>query len=822
MATEAKSVTASRPTPLPAERLTRRCDPRIFSFASTAEVRPAEQLIGQERPIRALEFASSIESPGFNLFVQGLPGSGRHKMVRMYLRDKAAEEPTPPDWVYVNNFPVPHKPIAIGLPPGDGTRLKNAMNELIEELRASVPAIFESDEYQARLRAIDDAFQGEQQKAFNALQERASAQNVAVIRTPMGFAMAPTAGGKVLEPDVFNRLEESKRREIQEKIEALQKDLADVLRNIPRLDKERRKKIKDLNTEIAEDAIAQSLGEIDRAFADHPKVMEYLKAVRTDLLDNMEIFAVQPHGDEDRETPSPTRERGQDDRYYRYRVNVLVGRDGPDRGAKGAPYVYEDHPAMSNLVGRVEHLPQMGALITNFNLIKPGVLHQANGGYLVLDARRLLMEPLAWEALKRALRSREIKIESPSDYLSLVSTITLQPDAIPLDVKVVLIGDRELYYLLSALDLDFPNLFKVAADFDDTMDWSENTCAAFPPVVAGICRSENLRDVTPDGVSRLVEHAARLAEDAEKLTLRLAPLADVLREANYWAGKRGSVQIGGEDVARAIAERIDRLDRMREVSQEAITRDLYLIDTSGAAVGQINGLVVISLGSFSFGRPSRITANVRMGAGRVVDIEREVALGGPLHSKGVLILSGYLSERYALDVPMSLGASLVFEQSYGGVDGDSASVAELFALLSAIAQVPLKQSIAVTGSVNQKGRVQPIGGVNEKIEGFFDICRKRGLSGEQGVMIPVSNEKHLMLRDDVVESCRRGEFRIYSVSTIDEGIEILTGLEAGARGENGTYPVGTVNRLVEDRLREFAQARRRFAAPGRLAEGDIP
>jgi len=497
-------------------------------------------------------------------------------------------------------------------------------------------------------------------------------------------------------------------------------------------------------------------------------------------------------------------------------VNVLVDHSE----SKGAPVVYEDHPTYNNLIGRIEHIAHMGALVTDFNLIKPGALHRANGGYLILDARQLLLQPYAWDGLKRALRSREVRIESLSQVLSLVSTVSLEPEPIPLDVKVVLIGERLLYYLLYQLDPDFGELFKVEADFNEEIPRTPENNLLYARLIGTIARKEGLRPFDRGAVARVIEHSARMADDAEKLSIHLLSTADLLREADYWAGVAGNGVVTADDVQRAIDAQIHRADRLRELVQEEIKRGTILIDTTGERVGQVNGLSVIQLGNFAFGRPNRITARVRLGKGEVVDIEREVELGGPIHSKGVLILSGFLGARYAAERPLSLSASLVFEQSYSGVEGDSASLAELCALLSSLAEVPIRQSLAVTGSVNQHGEVQAIGGVNEKIEGFFDVCKTRGLTGEQGVIIPATNVQHLMLRQDVIEAVKAGQFHIYPVQTVDQGIELLTGIPAGERDEEGNFPEGSINQLVEARLIELAEKQRAFAAPRKEAGGE--
>jgi lon-related putative ATP-dependent protease len=794
------------------DRLYRTCDAGRFRFRTTAEVGEVRALSSQPRAFDAVSFAVAIKERGYNLFVLGPPGSGKHWGVRDFLRQELAQGKPPSDWVYVNNFKTPHRPIAIELAPGRGTELSDAMEALIEDLRTGLPAVFESEDYQNRQGSIETALRQRQEEAFEALNEEAARESIAVVRTPQGFAMAPAPGGEVIKPEAFNALPAEERAAYEARVKALQEKLATILKSVPRWQKERRDQLRALNREVAGTIVENAVEELRNGFSDVAPVLAYLDELRADLIENALLFLAQD------EEQSPFAGTGlADGRFDRYRVNTLV-----DRSADATtPVVAEDHPTLGNLVGRVEHLQQQGALVTNFRLIKAGSLHHANGGYLLIDARSILTEPFAWQALKRALRVGAIRIESLGEQMSSIHTITLEPDPIPLDVKVVLFGDRQLYYLLSELDPDMRDLFKVMADFDDTAEWTDAGEDLYASLIAAVARRQELRPLDAGAVARAVEQAARNADDAQKISLHIGPLADLLREANYWAGSAASRTIGRAHIQRAIDERLARADRIRTNSQEMILRDIAMIDTDGEAVGQINGLSVLSLGEGTFGRPSRITARVRVGTGTVVDIEREVELGGPLHSKGVLILSGFLQARYALDVPISLAASLVFEQSYGGVDGDSASSAELYALLSALSGVPIRQSVAVTGSVNQLGEVQAIGGANHKIEGFFDICAERGLTGGQGVIIPQSNVQHLMLRHDVVEACRAGRFRVWSVATIDQGIEVLTGRPAGERAGDGGFPDGSISRLVEDRLISFARSRRAFGAgPGAHATAD--
>lgn len=804
--TQPASPKASRPDPLPTSELRRSVDPATLGFASTAELEPISGLIGQDRALKAIQFGTNMKAHDFNLFVLGPPASGKRTAVKQYLDLKAREAAPPADWVYVNNFENPNQPLAIKLPPGRARPLAKSMIAAIDELRNTLPAVFEGEEYQTRRRAIDEEFRSGQEEAFEALNKHAQQQNIAILRTPTGFAMAPMHEGKIVKPEVFNTLPEAMRKDVEARIESLQKELEQILEQVPKTEKARRLRVADLNAEVASHAVAAALDDIKSEFAGELAVLEYLDAAAKDLVRNVGLFLA-PSGEESEIVKQPA-DTARDVRFRRYMVNVMVANgDNPE---SGAPIYEELNPTYGNVIGRVEHIAQMGALVTDFLLIKPGALHRANGGYLLVDARKLLLSPFAWEALKRAIKSREIRIEQPSEMSGLISTQSLDPEPIPLDVKVVLIGDRTLYYLLSQADPDFDGLFKVQADFDDTIARSPDNDKAYARLIASIVRDHNLKPADAGAVARLIDEGARLADDREKLSIEIGRIADIVREADYWAGEAGHAQIQREDVIRAVEEHIQRSDRVRDRAQETINREIVLLDVKGTKVGQINGLSVLQIGSFSFGKPSRITARVRMGGGRVTDIEREVELGGPLHSKGVLILWSYLASVFAQDVPLALAATLVFEQSYGGVDGDSASSTELYALLSALSGVPIRQSLAVTGSVNQWGEVQAIGGVNQKIEGFFDVCLARGLTGDQGVLIPKSNVQHLMLRDEVVEAVQAGKFAIYAVSDINEGIEILTGVKAGERDAEGRFPAGTINRLVEDKLQTFAEKAREF------------
>jgi lon-related putative ATP-dependent protease len=797
--------------PLGPELLCQNCNPDQFSFETTVELAPLTEIIGQERAIEAMRFGIRIQREGYNLFAMGLHGTGKYTSIRQFLDEKAAAEPVPSDWCYVYNFEQPYRPRVLELPPGQAQAFCNDMKHLVEELHSVIPAAFEGEDYQALEQAIVEEFQQRQEKLFETLQEKGKEQGLALLRSQAGWGFAPMKDGQVISTEDFRNLPEEDQERLREAGAALEKELQATLKQIQQWEGERRERTKSLNRSVVKLAVEHLIDSRQEQYQELAAVVAYLDAVQEDVIENADDFR-KPGVDAGANlagVPLPRAAQGPPS-FRRYQVNILVNRGD----TQGAPVVYADNPTYAHLIGQVEHtLAQSGALVTDFNLIKAGALHQANGGYLILDAHKLLQQPYAWEQLKRALRARQIVIESPAQMTGLASTVSLEPEPIPLSVKIILLGDARLYYALHQFDPDFGELFKVVVDFAAEMDRTPDNNLLYARLIGTLAEKEGLRHFNGAAVARIIEHSARLVGHSEKLSTRMQNVADLLREADFWAQEAGRDVVGGDDVQQAIDAQVYRLDRVRERSQEQILEQTILIDTEGSQVGQVNGLSVLSVGNFAFGRPSRITARVRPGKGEVIDIEREVELGGPLHSKGVLELSSYLGSRYAPDRPLSLSASLVFEQSYGGVDGDSASSTELYALLSVLADVPLKQSLAVTGSVNQRGQVQAIGGVNEKIEGFFDLCRVRGLSGEHGVLIPASNVKHLMLRNDVVEAVAAGQFNIYPVETVDQGIEILTGLPAGERDKSGGFPQGSLNQLVEARLLKLADSWHAYSAP---------
>jgi len=802
-------------TPLTADQLYRRCDPDAFDFETTADLPDLTVMVGQDRAVEAVQFGVAMRRRGFNVFVLGPPGTGRHSFVRRYLVQRVSEQPTPPDRCYVNNFDEPRRPIALALPAGRGREFREDMARLVEEAYTTIPAAFESDEYRSRRQAIEEEFGKGQARRVQEITERARAKGIAIVQTPAGIAFAPIHDDKPLSPEEIEALSPDERRLLADRTQEVTDEVQAAMKAMPRLAREAREKVKALDREISLLAAGNLIDDLVEKYADVLGVVAYLVRVQSDLIDNVSLFVgggetsaesvVSAHAGTSAGQPSkdlPAKRR--------YAVNLIVDH----AGTTGAPLVFEENPTYQNLVGEVEYLAQQGALVTDFGLIRSGALHRANGGYLVLDAHKVLSQPFAWPALKQALEAQEIRIEPIGQAYSVVRTATLEPEPIPLDLKVILIGERWIYYWLLAADPDFAEFFRVAADFDDRMDRTPANDRLFAQLLGTLARQEGLQPVDRGGLARLIEESSRHAEHSGKLSAQVRRAADIMLEASHWAAQRGASVVGAEDVQHAIDRRIYRESRLRARLQEDILEDTILIDTEGERVGQVNGLAVIEVGEFAFAKPNRITARVSIGSGTVIDIERETKLGGPLHSKGILILSGFLAAQYVTDQPLSLQASIVLEQSYGGIEGDSASSGELYALLSALAGVPVRQCFAVTGSVNQHGEIQAIGGVNQKIEGFFDVASARGLDGTQGVLIPSSNVKHLMLRRDVIEAVRDGRFHIYPVRTVDEGLAILTGLPAGERDADGHYPEGSLNHRISARLIEFAERRRAFGGRG--------
>jgi len=801
-------VTQSRDNPvatageeLTPSQLYHNCDLSQLEFDDTSQLQPQEQTIGQERALQAIEFGVGIAHQGYNLYLMGSTGLGKHRVIRQALEQRREQVPAPADWCYIANYAEPHRPYALRLPTGRGRALRADMRQLVEDLLSAIPSAFQSSEYNQRAEAIGKEFKDKEEQAAAALGKQAKEQGIALIHTPTGYTLAPLRDGHMINSEEFDKLPAEEQARMEKIMESLKEELKKTMTQVPIWQRQMRKQFKALEREIGDATVSQLVAELEERYRDLPQVLEYLQAVKQEVVEHLEPFR-KGDGNDDK-TPSPD-----DLQFNRYQINLLV--DNAD--TSGAPVVYENNPTYLNLIGRVEHIARLGTLTTDFTLIKPGALHRANGGYLILDAVKLLTNPYSWEALKRLLKAGEIRIEALERLLSLAGTTSLEPQPIPLNLKVALVGERLLYYLLKAYDPEFGQLFKVAADFAEEMPRSGDNDPLYARFIAGLQQHEKLLPLERAAVELLVERAARQAADGDRLSLDVSALLDLLKESDYWAARKQSKLIQREHVQAAVEAQRRRLDQMRERIRDEILRGTLLIDTDGSQLGRINGLTVIDAGDHAFGMPTRISATARLGSGEVTDIQREIDQGGPIHSKGVFILSAYLARRYAKYQPLCLSASLVFEQTYGGIEGDSASAAELCALLSAIGDLPLQQGLAITGSVNQHGEIQAIGGVNEKIEGFFDICRTRGLNGKQGVIMPRSNRPHLMLHEELRAAVAQGKFHIYAVGHVDRAMELLTGLDAGTPNAEGVYPQGSINGQVQIRLAEWFALRQQLAA----------
>ncbi len=789
---------------LPVERLRRVCDSTVMSCASTEELTPLEEIIGQDRAVKALHFGLDIDRPGFNVYVAGYPGTGRATAVIDFLEEVAKGKPTPSDWCYVNNFRNEYEPRAISFPPGTGKAFQAAVAALIAEVRLSLPKAFDSDEYAVQRDSTVKAIEAERNELFGQLNQRAQEQGFVLQIGPTGLIIIPAVKGQPLTQQQFLALNPQVREEILRRRAQLNAELSSAMRQLRAMESRVNEAINALNREVAVYAIGHLFADLKEQYAALPEVITYLEEVQADILANLAQF-LRPETPEAAATPlalpwmreAPSR---------KYEVNVVV-----DNGAlTGAPVVLERNPTYQNLFGRIEKEAQFGVLSTDFTMIREGSLHKANGGYLVLPVEELLQNLFTWEGLKRALRNREIVMEEAGERLGFITTKGLRPEAIPLAVKVILIGNPTIYQLLYALDKDFKELFKVKADFDIVMDRTDVNMQQYAAFICTFCGKEGLKHLDASGVTKVIEYGSRLAADQTKLSTRFADVGDIVQEACFYAAQEKADFVSGRHVTQAIEEKLYRSNLIQERLREMMERGTILITTEGAQVGQINGLSVMSMGDFAFGAPSRVTASIGLGRDGIIDIQREAQLAGPIHTKGVLILSGYLTAKYAQDKPLTLAARLVFEQSYGLVEGDSASSTELYALLSALAERPIRQDLAVTGSVNQKGEVQAIGGVNEKIEGFYEVCKAKGLTGQQGVLIPASNVENLMLKEEVVDVVKAGRFHIYPIQTIDQGIELLSGVPAGARQPDGAFPPDSINALVDQRLRAMAEQLREF------------
>lgn len=788
--------------------------PEELPFETTADITqpppaPPHSTIGQERAVRALNFGLGLKRTGYNVFVTGPQGSGRSTHARQIALARAREEPVPGDWVYVYNFRSPDRPLALHLPPGMGLKLAEGMDLLVAELRVRIPRAFGSEEYQRQRGNLLQSAQDRSNALLTEVEQAAREHGFALRRSSAGLVSVPLTGAEPLSAEEFARLPPARREEIEARAREVQALVEETLRRIRAVEKEAREAVEALDRQVALLVVRPAMAELREAFAAFPRVLEFLDAVEADLLKNIDLFREQEG--EAGGPLLPLVRLPQEARFHRYKVNPFVTHEGE----QGAPVVVETNPTYYNLFGKIEYRNHLGALVTDFTMIKPGAVHRANGGYLILQAQDLLTSFMSWEALKRVLKTGEAKVEDLGESFRLVPAAGLNPEPIPVQLKVILIGHPLLYHLLYLYDEDFGKLFKIKADFATDMPRTPENVRTYVSFIAGQARERGLLPFHRDAVARILQHSSRLAEDRNKLSLRLHEIIDLMVEASAWASQEGRSMVTGHDVRRAVAEKVYRSNLLEERIFERIRDGQVLVDVTGEAVGQVNGISVIDLGDYTFGKPTRITARVYLGDEGILDIERESKLSGNIHHKGVLILAGYLGGEYARDHPLSLSARLVFEQLYEEVEGDSAASAELYALLSALSGLPIRQGIAVTGSVNQRGEIQPVGGVTEKVEGFFAACRLKGLTGEQGVIIPAQNLGNLILQEPVLEAVAAGRFHIWAIRHVDEGIEILTGVPAGKRGPDGTFPPDTVHGRVQARLREMATALAEF---GRSAD----
>ncbi len=794
------------PKELTARQVRRKCSPALFHCDSTAELEPKEGIIGQDRALSALKFGLNISKPGFNVFVSGLTGTGRTTAIKSYLDVLAAEKEPPSDWCYVHNFRDSYCPTALRLPAGKGQGLQKDMQRTIDSVQRNLRQAFASKEYADRRSEITQGFAKKREAVLSAISKKAESKGLLLRTTQVGFIFIPASKGEPMSDGEYKKLSSQDKELIKQSQEALANELKEQVATLKGEEGALEKQLEETDREVARYSIGHLFEELRNKYSQLPQVVDYLNEVEQDIVENFEQFKTEPPSP-DSNAMAAIQGLARKQSLRKYEVNVLVD----NSELKGAPVILELNPTFSNLLGRIEKEAQFGALYTDFSMIKSGSLHQANGGFLVVKIEDMLTNFQSWEGLKRTLRDGKLIIEEIGERLGFAVAKSLRPEPVPLDVKVVVIGEPLFFYLLQRADLEFKELFKVKADFDSRMDKTGASIKDYAAVICRICKNEGIRHLKSDALAEVVEHSSRLAGDQEKLSTLFADIADIIREANFWAGEEGALIIAAKHVEKAIEQKVYRSNLIQQRINEMIDKGVIIIDTEGEEIGQVNSLAVIDLGDFAFGKPSRITASVGVGREGLVDIERESKLGGRLHTKGVMILNGYIAGKYAWNIPLSLSARLVFEQSYEEVEGDSASSTELYALLSRLAGVPIKQDIAVTGSVNQNGEVQAIGGVNEKIEGFFEVCRVKGLNGKQGVLIPASNVRNLMVKDEVVKAVRAGKFHIYPVSNIDEGLEVLTGLKAGKCLEDGSFEPGSVNDRVQKQLINLAERLREFA-----------
>ncbi len=768
----------------------------LLTDADIAALPKISPILGQDEALEAINFGIQMKANGYNIFCTGPKGVGRTTLTIHSVKEYAAKQKTPDDWCFVHNFETPHQPIAINFPAGSGKTFVKDIKKMVGSLKINLPALFSDESYKIQLAHIEQHCTHEKEEYFNKLESVVETKNVTLMKLPAGVAVAPMKNGKVLTPTSFNKLPKAERKNILEQLTAAQERLENTIKEIPNWETTQQQMIESLHTDMAEKLLKIVMAPVRKTYAKSNVITAYLDAIRQDILDNIAFFAIQPNESNIELVTEQLTEL-----WARYAVNLFVSH----KAGAGAPVIHLNHPTLSNLVGKIERQQHLGTLLTDFSMIRSGALHQANGGYLIIEAREMFENEYVWSALKRSLFSKEIKMESGTDDNSISGVISLMPAIIPLSVKVILIGDAGLYYTLMEKDDEFGELFKIQSRFAEKTARTLESERIYAQILVNFARHERLRSFSNDALRRILEYASRLSGDCYHLSTFMTHVNDLMREANFFAIQHKSRKVEVPHIEEALKAKRKRSGTMQREILDMMDRGTIAIETQGYRVGQLNALVVHDYGSFSFGRPNRVTCQVRMGHGDLIDVELEVDLGGTLHSKGVLILSSFLAARFSKGTPLSLDASLVFEQSYSELDGDSASSTELYCLMSAVGDIPLNQSIAVTGSVNQLGQVQAVGAVNDKIEGYFTVCQKQGLTGEQGVIIPYSTVHNLMLAPEVVEAVKSGQFHIYAVKTIDEGMEILTGKPAGTLDRKDNYPANSINGMIAKRLKEFFQ-----------------
>lgn len=786
---------------LPYYMLRNECNPKIFSFESTSEIEPLDEIIGQDRATKALEFGLKINIRGYNIYMSGLTGTGKTSYAQSHIKKLAESKKVPDDWCYIYNFEKSNQPTALNLPAGVGKVFQKDMDDFIKILELEISKAFESEDYEVEKTGIVKEFQDKRSELVERLNEDAGKQGFKVKSTNAGIYFLPVVEGKTLSEKEYEQLEEELKHEITERSNIIQIETIEIIRKIKNIEKDAEEKVAEWENKIALFAVGMHINDLKQKYNAYEKVSIYLDKVQDDILSNLDDFREDDIPDEQQQLVIPWAKKNTASPADKYKVNLLV--DNSD--LKGAPVIVDFNPTYYNLLGKLEYENEFGAITTDFTLIKGGLFHQANGGYLILQAKDIISNAQSWEALKRVLKTKQIMVENISEQRGVAVVSALKPEPIPLKIKVILVGSAHLYQALYEYDEDFKKLFKIKADFDDEMERSEENIVKLAQFISSFCQREETLHFSRTGVAKVVEYISRLVEDQNKLSTRFNDIVEILCESCAWAEIEGAVEVSKEHVKKAVQEKIYRSDKYDKKLLELLEDGTIMIDSDGEVVGQINGLSILDMGDYSFGKPSRITANTYMGESGIVNIEREIEMSGTSHTKGVLILSGYIGQKYAQEIPLSLSGSLCFEQLYSGVDGDSASSAELYAMLSSLSDVPIKQCFAVTGSVNQKGEIQPIGGATNKVEGFFELCKKRGLNGKNGVILPHQNIKNLVLNDEVIEAVKEGKFHIYPVKTIDEGIEILTGMKAGEKSKDGTYPENTINHKVYEKLKRFAQ-----------------